>query len=87
MNFFAIFVNWGHFFYYFYGYGGHFDNAAIMAKSAYCQKKFFFVFLSSYTTNIPKIKKFGEMSLPEFGTLSLKVGLKYALLCFFSRAP
>ena len=76
MEFYAIFVNWGNFFGYFYGHGGHFENAAIMAKSANCQKIFFFGFLTLYTTNIPKIKKFGEMSLPEFGTLSLKVGLK-----------
>ena len=67
MEFYAIFVNWGNFFGYFYGHGGHFENAAIMAKTANCHKK---------NTNIPKSKKFGEMSLPEFGTLSLKVGLK-----------
>ena len=50
MNFFAIFVNWGHFFCYFYGHGGHFENATIMAKSANCPKKLGFshYILSTY---------------------------------------
>jgi len=55
--------------------------AAILKMPPLCQKSrlarlFIFVFFSSYTTTILKRKKIGEMSLPGFGTLSQKVGLK-----------
>ena len=77
MPFLLFYANLGDFLCHFCCYGGNFEIAAILPKIAISPKNCKFGFLLSHTNTIPKIRKFGEMSLPGFGTVSQKVGLNF----------